>query len=119
MFPLVPFAFFQKTAVFDTFGKIVISRLIGIFFHTIFCIGEIYDYLTFHPYLLSYFTTCISYFLSLPKFAQKIGLFLKFRLGPLFAIFQKTAVFDTFGKIVISRLKGVFSCGFLHSRNLG
>ena len=28
------------------------------------------------------------------------------------------AVFDTFGKSVISRLIAVFSCGFLHSTNL-
>ena len=60
-----------------------------------------------------------SYVFSLPKFAQKIGNFRTFSLGPPFAILQKTALFDNFGKIVISRVIGVFSCGFLHNRNLG
>ena len=48
-----------------------------------------------------------------------MGHFLKFSLGPPFAILRKMAVFDTFAKNVISLLIGVFSCGFLHSANLG
>ena len=36
-----------------------------------------------------------------------------------FAILRKMAIFDTFAKNVISLLIGVFSCGFLHSANLG
>ena len=35
------FAILQKMAKFDTFGKIVISRLIGLFFHAVFCIVQI------------------------------------------------------------------------------
>ena len=35
------------------------------------------------------------------------------------AFWPKTAVFDTFGKIAVSRLIDVFSRGFLHSQNLG
>ena len=48
-----------------------------------------------------------------------MGHFLKFSLGPPFPILRKMAIFDTFAKNVISRLIGVFSCGFLHSANLG
>ena len=48
-----------------------------------------------------------------------MGHFLKFSLGPPFAILRKMAIFDTFAKNVISLLIGVFSCGFLHSANLG
>ena len=66
-----------------------------------------------------YFSSCISYFCSLPKFDQKMGHFGKFCLGPPFAILRKMAIFDTFAKNVISLLIGDFSCGFLHSANLG
>ena len=48
-----------------------------------------------------------------------MGHFLKFSLGPPFAILRKMAIFDTFAKNVISLLIGVFSCGFLHSASLG
>ena len=191
----LPFAFWPKTAVFDTLGKIAISRLIDVFppgflhsqnlgqfsfpsipirllgdlyflffqpsevcpknqpFSNIlpwsplcilaknrgfrylgknchfssnrcfsarfFCIVKIQDSLAFHPYQLGYQATCISYFFSLPKFAQKISHFRTFSLGPPFAFWPKTAVFDTLGKIAISRLIDVFSPGFLHSQNLG
>ena len=113
-----PFAFWPKTAVFDTLGKIAISRLIDVF-PPGFCIVKIQDSLAFHPYQLGYQATCISYFFSLPKFAQKISHFRTFSLGPPFAFWPKTAVFDTLGKIAISRLIDVFPPGFLHSQNLG
>ena len=49
----------------------------------------------------------------------KNGPFLKFSLGPPFAILRKMAIFDTFARNDISLLIGLFSCGFLHSANLG
>ena len=53
------------------------------------------------------------------KFAQKISHFRRFSLGPPFAFWPKTAVFETLGKIAISRLIDVFPPGVLHSQNLG
>ena len=82
------------------------------FFRPGFCIVRIQDSLAFHPYQLGYQATCISYFFSLPKFAQKISHFRTFCLGPPFAFWPKTAVFDTLGKIAISRLIDVFPPGF-------
>ena len=88
------------------------------FFRPVFCIVKIQDSLAFHPYQLGYQATCISCFFSLPKFAQKIGHFRAFSLGPPFAFWPKTAVFDTLRKIAISRLIDVFPPGFSHSQNL-
>ena len=88
------------------------------FFRPVFCIVKIQDSLAFHPYQLGHQATCISYFFSLPKVAQKISHFRTFSLGPPFAFWPKTAVFDTLGKIAISRLIDVFPPGFLHSHNL-
>ena len=57
----------------------------------------------------------ITFFLKVLKMA----IFRKFSFGPPFAILRKMAIFNTFRKNVISRLIGLFSCGFLHSANLG
>ena len=114
-----PFAILPKMAVFGTFAKNVISPLIGLFscgflhstnlgqfgFQSILIRppGDLY-FLIFQP----------------SEIRPKNRLFLKkFSLGPPFAILPKMAVFGTFGKNVISPLIGLFSCGVLHSTNLG
>ena len=69
----------------------------------------------------------ITFFAKVPKTAifGKIAkggpreIFQKWPIGPPFAILPKMAVFGTFAKNVISPLIGLFSCGFLHSTNLG
>ena len=54
-------------------------------------------------------------FLALRSSIKKSAIFEKFP----FAILRKMAIFDTFATNVISLLIGLFSCGFLHSANLG
>ena len=127
-----PFAFCQKPRFSMPWEKIAKNRgfrYLGknchfssnrCFSARFFCMVKIQDSLAFHPYQLGYQATCISYFFSLPKFAQKISNFRTFCLSPPFAFWPKTAVFEgTLGKIAISRLIDVFPPGFLHSQNLG
>ena len=58
-------------------------------------------------------------FLAFLTSTKKSAIFENFPLVPPFAILRKRAIFDTFAKNVIFLLIGIFSCGFLHSANLG
>ena len=119
IFPWSPLCILAKNRGFRYLGKNCHFSSNRCFSARFFCMVKIQDSLAFHPYQLGYQATCISYFFSLPKFAQKISNFRTFCLGPPFAFWPKTAVFDTLGKIAISRLIDVFPPGFLHSQNLG
>ena len=100
-------------AIFDTFGKIVISCVIGLFS---------FDFLHSTNLLivkLSIYTNWAIIRLVFPIFlafrtsTKKSAIFEIFALVPLLLFCEKMAIFHTFGKIVFSRLLGLFSCGFL------
>ena len=103
--------------IFDTFGKIVIfscnrSFSCG-FFHNTNLGG-----FSFRSILITPSQDLDFLFFNLPNFDEKIGHFFKILpLSPLstfHSILREMVIFDTFGKIAISRL-----IGFLHGKNLG
>ena len=105
-------------AIFDTFAKNVIPLLIGVFSCGFLHTANLGQF-SFQSILIRLSGDLYFLFFQPSEVRPKNRPFLKISLGPPFAILRKMAIFDTFAKNVISLLLGVFSCGFLHSANLG